>query len=77
MSPKDCEQVIQRYNHILIDYLNMSKQIDKCASEDKRFYQDICFLFATRLKDMQSKLLDKGFALCKRNKIEANREIKR
>lgn len=59
------DRLIQRYYHILMAYLAIAKQLENCTSEDKEFYQDVCSLFATKIKDMQVKLADQGFVLCK------------
>ncbi len=70
MGKKDSDQAIQRYQHIFTDYMNMSKKIENCAGEDKAFYQDICFLFATKMKDMQVELAKQGFIICRQPKKE-------
>lgn len=70
MGIQDSDQVIHRYHYILIDYLSMSRKIENCACEDKDFYQDICFLFATKMKDMQGELDKQGFVFCKGPKKE-------
>lgn len=62
------DQAIQRYYQILTAYLGMAKQIEGCASEDKEFYQDVCFLFAEKMKAMQAELADQGFVLCQGNR---------
>lgn len=59
-----CEQTIQRYYQIFTDYTTIAKQIESCANEDKEFYQDICLLFAKKMKAMQDELTDRGFVFC-------------
>lgn len=64
------EQAIQRYYLVLKSYLSISQQIGSCASEDREFYLDMCFLFATKIKEMQAELINQGFVLCHRqNKL--------
>ncbi|MGM0941281.1 MAG: hypothetical protein ACQEWU_10010 [Bacillota bacterium] len=61
------DQEIQRYYQVLTSYLSITKQIELCAREDKGFYQDVCFLFAGRIKAIQAELADKGIILCQGN----------
>lgn len=58
------DRAVQRYYHVFKSYLSISKQLENCASQDRDFYLDICFLFATKIKEMQSELINQGFVLC-------------
>ncbi|MEW9677925.1 hypothetical protein ABRT01_17515 [Lentibacillus sp. L22] len=62
------DRLIQRYYHILTAYLAVAKWIESCDIEDKEFYQDICFLFADKIKFMQAEMADQGFVLCQGNR---------
>lgn len=44
-------------------YLSISEQIDGCSEEDKEFYQNICLLYAKKIKDIQVELADQGIVL--------------
>jgi hypothetical protein len=63
------DQTIQRYYRILTSYLAMTKEIETCNEEDKDFYQQVCLLFANKVKNIQAELADKGFILCQGKKV--------
>lgn len=54
---------IRRYHQILMAYMTVAKQVDHCVNEDKEFYQNICLLFATKIKSIQSELVRDGFII--------------
>lgn len=58
------EREIKRYYHILGSYLDMAKQLDCCIVDDKEFYQDVCLLFADKVKSMRNQLTKQGGVIC-------------
>lgn len=54
---------IDRYNQIVQIYLFLSQEIDNCACEDKSFYQDVCLMFAKKIKNIQAELEEMGVVL--------------
>lgn len=67
MNRQCSDQTIQRYYHVLTAYLDTAKQLEHCTSEDQEFYQDICYLFATKMKALQAELADHGLMICQHN----------
>lgn len=68
MNNDNCKQAIQRYQRIFEDYIIMSQRIESCICEDKAFYQDVCLLFANKIKEIQEELSEQGFVLCRQSK---------
>lgn len=64
---QDIKQVVNRYYQIMAIYLSISEQIERCANEDKVFYQDVCLSFAEKMKSMRAEMTDQGFVLCQSN----------
>lgn len=64
---KYVQQTINRYNQVLKIYLFLAQQIESCDSEDKAFYQDVCLLFAKKMKTMRAELAEQGLVLRQEN----------
>lgn len=47
---------VKRYFHLLGSYLIMANRINCCMDEDKEFYQDVCLLLATKMKNARKTL---------------------
>lgn len=62
------QEDVRRYFHLLGSYLTMAERIDDCVAEDREFYQDICLLLATKMKDAQEKVVYSECAPCNNKK---------